>query len=89
LIPTAPAPVAPSLAGVSASASAAHSAIAVNERSSQHRAHRQPQDHRQSVAHPPPVPWVSDPAQHRQQTRRVFSSLFGKVSKMANGRVNR
>jgi hypothetical protein len=41
------------------------------------------------VTYPPPVPWVSDPAQHRQQARRVVSSPPGKAGKMANGRVNR
>jgi hypothetical protein len=35
------------------------------------------------------MPRVSDPAQHRQQARRVVSSLFGKAGKMANGGVNR
>ena len=35
------------------------------------------------------MPWVNDQGQHRQQARKVISGVPGKVSKMANGRINR
>jgi hypothetical protein len=33
-------------------------------------------------------PWVSDPGQHSQQPRRIFRGIFGKVSEVADSRVN-
>jgi hypothetical protein len=50
---------------------------------SAHRARRQPQDHRQPVAHPSAVSWAGDPAQHRQQARRLSCGVFREVSKVA------
>jgi len=60
------APVTPSTRRVCSSASAAHSAIAVNDRAPATTAQRQAQDHRQPVAHTLAIPRISDPGQHPQ-----------------------
>ena len=57
-------------------------------RPGQHRAQRQTQDHRQPVAHPPAMPRISDPGQHRQQAGLLARSISGKLNQVANGRVN-
>jgi hypothetical protein len=69
-------PVTPSRRRVCSSASAAHPAIAVNERApGYHRTQCQAQDHRQPVAHTPAMPRISHLGQHPQQPRLLFGGI--------------
>jgi hypothetical protein len=80
--------VTPSMRKVCSCASAAHSAIAVNESAPATTAHNQLQDHRQLVAHAPAMPRVSHPGQHLQQARLPYRGATGELNQVAESRVD-
>ena|SRR5215813_3336550 len=82
-------PVTPSAASVASSASAAHSAIAVNERPPQHRAYCQAKDGRQPAADTAAVPGIGDRAQDGQQVSAVPGQGLRDRCQVADGSISR
>jgi hypothetical protein len=83
-------PVTPGASLVAWSASAARSAIAVNDRApGQHRAQGQAQDRCEPVPHIPPLARIRHRGQHRQQPPVLLVQALGGSDQLANRRVNR